>query len=162
MKITELLDTSKQKTGTYAAVTYDEDSAKALSDFAEENNIPDPVAPSDLHATLLYSRKHLPDYEPLGDLETPLTAKVKGFKGCPTNSGEKNCLVALLDCPELEERWKYLMDTHGATWDFPDYTPHTTLSYDVGDLDASRLNPDDLGELVINHEFSEDLEDDDE
>lgn len=45
----------------------------------------------------------------------------------------------------------------GATWDYPEYVPHITLSYDVG---ARKFNTDlefDL-EIVRSHEYVEDLD----
>jgi hypothetical protein len=68
--------------------------------------------------------------------------------------------VLKYDCKDLNKRHKELMDEHKATYDFPKYEPHVTLSYDIGDLDIKQLP--DIKELlpVINviHEYGEDLD----
>jgi 2'-5' RNA ligase len=52
------------------------------------------------------------------------------------------------------------MKKHDATYDFPEYKPHITLSYDIGDLDEKNLP--DIGKYVdeigIDEEYGEDLD----
>lgn len=73
-------------------------------------------------------------------------------------SGER-CLVLKYDCPELCIRHKYLMETHNATYDFPDFTPHITLSYDMCDVDIASLPNihDYLDSICITYEYSREL-----
>jgi len=51
-----------------------------------------------------------------------------------------------------------LKKEHGATHDFDSFKPHVTLSYNIGDLDISTLNPSDIGDINIVSEFGEDLD----
>jgi hypothetical protein len=63
-------------------------------------------------------------------------------------------------CEELNARHKELMDEHDATYDFPEYKTHVTLSYDIGDMDETKL-PDvikTIGEMKIVKEYGEDLD----
>ena len=57
----------------------------------------------------------------------------------PTQGAKTRCLILKIDCPELVARHKELMDEHEATYDYPVYQPHITLSYDIGDLDINDL-----------------------
>lgn len=61
------------------------------------------------------------------------------------NYGEEtHCLVLLYQSEWLENRFK-LARSLGATWDFPDYHPHVTLSYQVPkDFDIKELEQPDF------------------
>ena len=102
-----------------------------------------------MHCTLLYSRKHCPDYKPLGKLNRPLHIQFGGFEIWPTQD-KKHALIVRLDAPEMIARHNNLMKEHGATYDYDEYKPHITLSYDVGkDFDISTLKDikDDVPEI---------------
>jgi hypothetical protein len=45
----------------------------------------------------------------------------------------------------------------GATYDFPDYKCHITLSYDIGDLTVDDLHKPDFP-IILDHEYKEDLD----
>ena len=125
----------KAGTGTYAAVTFSESTVASLADLQEKLEIPNPLDSSDFHSTLLYSRVPLPNYVAQGELSPVVTSDTEDFtlQIWPSNGGEKNVLVLTYPCEWLSNRWESVMKEHGATWDFPDFTPHVTLSYDVGD-----------------------------
>lgn len=124
------------KPGTYAAVKFSEATEKSLVELQESLGIPNPLDSSEFHSTLLYSRKHLPNYLPLGELTPVQTSDSEDFTLdiWASNGGEKNILVLIYPCEWLKSRWESLSEEHGASWDFPDFTPHITLSYDVGDF----------------------------
>lgn len=143
--------------GTYAGVRFWNDNQLDLINWVLKNNIPNPCRPETYHATLLYSRKHLPDYEPCGFLKEMKYAKFGGFAKFDFRLLGTKCLVMKLDSPYLTERHKCLMDVFGATYDFPEYIPHITLSYDVGDLDLDTLPPF-TGAMGIVEEYSCDLD----
>lgn len=169
MKLFELMETSPDsstdKRGTYAAVKFSEATIDAVLKYIKDNEIPNSVAGSKLHTTLLYSRKYCPDYKAQGEINPPWIGVPQGFdvwqtQGKLRNEPKKNCLVVKFKCPELTARHKELMKEHDASYDFPDYTPHITLSYDIGDM-----NPDDLpdvkeaiGDIEIVTEYGEDLD----
>lgn len=157
MRLQELME-KKTPDGTYAGVRYDKDGVKLLSKYAEENDIPNPLDPNKVHTTLLYSRKYCPDYEPAGKLDPPLKAKFDEMEVWPTQD-KKNALVVTLDAPELVKRHKTLMKELDATYDFDEYKPHITLSYDVGVLDVDKLPDirDTIKEIDIVEEYGEDL-----
>lgn len=163
MKLEELVE-EKQEKGTYAGVRFDTETKKTIHKYMSDNNLPNSVRPDKLHTTLLYSRKYLPNYKAAGKLEHFLSGKPIGFEVWPTRptDGSKpgRCLVLRYDSPELEKRHEQLMKEHDATYDFPDYKPHITLSYDIGDLDEKKF-PDIkkyLKEITIVEEYREDLD----
>lgn len=138
--------------GTYAGGNFSKDVQDGLEKFSNDNNIPN--INTEYHTTILYSRKHLPDYKAAGKVkyDTPLHSfEVFG--------GDTNVLVLKLDSPDLQERHNELMKEHKATYDFPEYIPHITLSYDIGDFDINTLDIEDLDDIDFRviEEYQEDL-----
>lgn len=161
MKIEQIFEDDTPK-GTYAAVRFSQKTIDAIRKYCEANNIPNPVPTKKLHTTLLYSRKYCPNYTPIGDYEKQLVGTPIGFdvwKSQPTDKfpNPTSCLVLKYKCPELVARHKELMDTHGATFDYPEYNPHITLSYNVGDIDISSL-PEFDAPIEITSEYGKELD----
>lgn len=159
MKLDEIMKTPD---GTYAGVRYSQASRDAIKRYQKENNIPNPLDPSKLHSTLLYSTKHLPDYTAAGMYDPTLKAQPKTFEkwaSQPDEDGKvSQCLVLTTDSPELVKRHEKLMDEHDAKYNFPEFKTHVTLSYDVGDdFDVDSLPPFEE-ELEITEEYQEDLD----
>lgn len=164
MKITELFEEEQQK-GTYAAVKFSQKTIDQIAQYIKENDIPNGTPPDKLHCTVLYSRKYCPDYEPQGKIDPPMIGEcgkleVWESKGKLRDKPPTRCLVLKFSCPELVERHNELMDDHGATYDFPEYKTHITLSYDIGDMDESDLpDPcDTIKTIEIVKEYGEDLD----
>lgn len=131
-----LEEIEKEKPGTYAGVHFSSETNDKIMKVIDEFDVNNATQRKKLHTTLLYSRKHLPNYEPLGKLDTPKVGKpteIVIWKTQPDEAGNtKNCLVLLYDCKWLSDRHHKLLDEHDATYDF-EYQPHITLSYDIGE-----------------------------
>lgn len=160
MKLIDLFE-EKEKTGTYAGVRFDADTKQRIKTFIKDNKIPNPIPTDKIHTTLLYSRKRLPEYEAAGKLDPPLVGKPLKFDvwlSQPDDDGEKTkCLVLQYECTDLIKRHKKLMKEHGGTFDFDEYKPHVTFSYDIGDFDIKLLDPKKIGDLKLVTEYQEDL-----
>lgn len=164
MKILELLQEQESK-GTYAAVRFDDKTTTAIAKYIEDNDIPNGTPEAKMHCTVLYSRKHCPNYEPAGEIDPPWTGtpdklEVWESRGKLRDEKPSRCLVMKFKCDKLNERHKELMDEHDVTYDFPEYKTHITLSYDIGDMDETKL-PDikeAVGEMKIVEEYGEDLD----
>jgi hypothetical protein len=161
MRLEQLLEEKKESKGTYAGVRFDNDTVERLQTFIEENEIPKSVPTNKLHTTILYSRKYLPDYKAIGQYDKPLIGEPTEFdvwESQPDDDGEtSNCLILKYDCEELSERHELLMNEHGATFDFDEYSPHITLSYSIGDMKIDNLDPAAIGNINIVKEYQEDL-----
>lgn len=160
MKVIEIIEEKKTPDGTFAGVRFDEETKKALDEFIKDNDIPNPIDLNKVHSTLLYSKKYLPDYKAAGKLDEPWEGEFKHFSifgSTPEDGGEASkCLVMEYSCPEQTARFDELMEKHKATYDFDEYKPHVTLSYDVGGLDEKKLPKFKKG-LRIVEEYQEDL-----
>lgn len=160
MKLQDLLE--QEAPGTYAGAHFSPESQAKLVKLISRTKIPNGVPSDKLHTTLIYSRKHLPDFQAMGEISPPWRAtpvKYDVWESQPDEDGKKSkCLVLVLNCPAACERHSQVMDEHGATYDFDEYTPHVTLSYDIGDFDVSTLpEPSEIGELKYGEEYQEDL-----
>lgn len=151
--------------GTYAAVKFSKKTIDCLLRFCLENGIKNALSASKFHTTLLYSRKHLPDLDINGDLSTPVIGTPSEVVVWETRSKNKDdktdrCLVLKYKCKALSDRHTQLMDEHGGTYDFDEYQPHITLSYDIGDMDIDHLQDKikALCDIEIVSEYCEDLE----
>ena len=119
---------------TFAGIELSRSAENKILTYQEDNNIPNPNTKK-LHITLLYSRKYLPEYQAFGEMSE--MADPAGWDVFV--HGNNRALILRLDCPYLEERFKYLKDKHQASFDYEEYKPHITFSYDVGDFDEKTL-----------------------
>ncbi len=160
MELKVISEGEKASCGTYASVHFNEDTINALNEYIEKNNIPNAVSTEKMHSTLLYSRNHLPEYKPQGKLEPTWKGQFKRFSiftSNPANHRDGKILVMEYNCSEQSKRFDELMDAHDATYDFNEYKPHTTLSYDIGDFDIEKL-PKFEKPLKIVEEKSKDID----
>lgn len=108
--------------GTYVCVKFTDKTVARLQEIQRELKVPFPVPAEKLHSTVVYSRVQIA-YVPVYNTHILATkAKLHKFG---------DALVLLFDSPYLQERHLY-GELLGATYDFPEYLPHITLSYDVG------------------------------
>lgn len=140
MKLSEITEDIVKK-GTFAGIRLHKKTEEAILNHIKKHNIINPTPRDDIHVTLLYSKKHLPDYKPLGTIDEMATPnKFTIFESTPDDgSKSKNCLVLLLDSSYLHKRYSKLMKEHKATSDFNTYKPHITFSYDVDDMDVNEI-----------------------
>ncbi len=159
MKLNELADTPD---GTYAGARFSEDSVASIRKYIDKNGIPNSPNDDKLHSTILYSRKYLPEYEAQGMYDPAMKGTPTGTEVWPSQPDEqgnrKRCLVLKFDSPDLAARHSSLMTRHEAMYDFDEYKPHVTLSYDLGDdFDEDKLSDFGEEELEITSEYAENL-----
>lgn len=114
------------KNGTYVSANLSKSSSKKLYDWVSRQNIPNLIDFKDYHSTIVYSRKGIPKAKSY-DLKFPIEASIKAWKLFDSENGDK-CLVALLDCQDLEKYHLEYKNKFGATYDYEKYNPHITIS----------------------------------
>lgn len=102
----------------------------------------------DLHVTVALSRTPV-DWM-AADAMTSETVKVDAGGPRLVEKFNGGAVVLLFKSWELAWRWRDFKDI-GASWDWPDYQPHITLTYDAGDVDLSKVEPY-QGEIVLGPE----------
>ncbi|AUR86057.1 RNA ligase/cyclic nucleotide phosphodiesterase [Vibrio phage 1.081.O._10N.286.52.C2] len=110
--------------GTYVGVKLDEASQQELITLQRVLRLTNPLDSKQFHATILYSRKQLD----VPATDNTYQAKVN-YVDCWKTQDGKYAVVAKLSCDALSERHDDLISA-GGTHDYPDYSPHVTLSYD--------------------------------
>jgi len=125
--------------GTYVSVKLDKKSVKELDTWATNTGIKNLIDPTEYHATVIYSRKPVPNAAEY-DLKLPLDAKISNWKIFDTQQNTK-ALVGAIKSPALEKAHKDLK-AMGASHGFPDYQPHVTLSYNYGSDEVPEKLPD--------------------
>lgn len=163
MKLSQIAEkTENNKSGSYVAVRFDEDTKERLKKFAVDNKIPNPLRIEKYHTTVLYSLKYDPTVEAIGAIDPPIVGEPIGFdvwKSSGTNGKPiTNCLVLTYKCPELDKRHEELHDQYDVQHTFDDYHAHITLSYDIGDFDIDGLDAKEIGPINIIEEYYEDLD----
>ncbi len=162
MKLRDLLNEKRTKPiekGTFIGVRVSTSSTHKVMDVIEDIDVPNPLGTKDMHLTVIYSKTHINDLKPRGKLDEPFTITPKEFHIFPSQEGKTNSLVIKMTAPELKARHKEIMDNHPeATYDFDEYIPHLTISYDCGDFDPKAHDVTKLlGPLEVDEEYHEEL-----
>lgn len=141
--------------GTYVAVKPDLTTTEQLVRLIKSYNIPNPVPVQEFHSTLMYSKTHLDEFKAKGELNTPIVAEIIKPEVWTDRNGKK-VLLLILECPELEYRHSELMANYNGSYDFDQYIPHLTLSYDYGYEHPQLVIPSGM-QIAFSEEYYEDI-----
>lgn len=149
----------KKPDGTYVGVTFNRETQNAIKKFIKSHDIPNMVGRNKMHTTIIYSRKYFVFDDFKAEIDPAWIGKAKEFHVWETRDEKKSkALVLAYTCPELIKEHKRIMKEYDATYDFPEYIPHITLSYDVGDnFSVDNLKVSDFPEIQIVGEYVTDL-----
>lgn len=120
------------------------------------------TTPADgLHVTVAFSRKPV-DWMKAGenwnsDKNGNLTVQPGGAR-LVERLGDKGAIVLLFNSSELTWRHESIRREAGASWDFPEYQPHVTITYAGDDIDLSKVEPY-RGKLHFGPEIFEEIDD---
>jgi HK97 family phage prohead protease len=111
--------------------------------WAKEAGFAKTLAADDMHVTVAFSRKPV-DWAAAGEhLESiivPPASEQKDGERSIEKLGDKGAVVLRFESPELADRWQQFRDI-GASWDWPGYKPHVTITYAGGDVDLDGIEP---------------------
>lgn len=125
----------KTPSGVFACVRPTDQTCKEISKFFEDAGIPDLIAPSEYHVTVMYApEQDLADF----DIKEDVGSQTAKFAAYDLFGEDKDCLVMKLDSKGLHEIHDTLA-AMGMKYTYPEYSPHLTLSYKAGDVDISTL-----------------------
>lgn len=143
--------------GIYVACKYNQTSTDEILELIRNNNIPSILKAEYLHTTIIYSRKYA-DFEVNDNMEDSEIVAIPTEFHVFDTFNKKRALVLKLDCDYLAHRHKELMTKYELSYDYDEYIPHVTLSYDIGDLDIKHLKDVKLPKFLrISAEYKEDL-----
>lgn len=128
---------------------------KALAAYCASIGLP-MVPASDLHATVLYSKKPV-DWFALGESWQPEVSISKGGPRKLERLGDGGAIVLRFDNSDMRYRHESMIE-RGASHDYPEFLLHMTLSYDAPEgFDLEAVEPY-VGELEFGPEMFERIE----
>ncbi|QFR56099.1 hypothetical protein CPT_Muldoon_148 [Serratia phage Muldoon] len=135
--------------GLYVCAKFSDLTLDAIEKLQRDLKVPNPVPRDKIHSTVVFSRVSVPYVAASGSFEVATNGELEVWD---TKSGRT--LVLVLNSEYLDFRHNYAKAL-GATYDFPKYIPHITLSYDVG---AASFKGKVEINIVLAHEKKEQLD----
>lgn len=127
--------------------------------WAAEQGFESALPADDLHVTIAYSREPV-DWMKVGEAwngENGTTTVPPGGARLIEQFGG-GAVVLLFNSSELA--WRHMgIREAGASWDWPEYQPHITITYQPGDVDLSRVEPY-RGPIELGPEIFEEVNED--
>lgn len=121
--------------GCYVAWLVSRSHAALVADWMRFVGVPDPVAPEDLHCTVMYSPERALSADLHGDRPLPMPQTVPFGKRETTILGacgdKPGALVVTFPSAQVENRNAFYRDRYGLEHSFPSIIPHVTLSYNA-------------------------------
>lgn len=124
----------------------------AVRAWAREQGFESALPAGDVHVTIAYSK------EPVNwsAIEPDRDALAVQGGARSVHQFDGGAVVLTLESPELQRRWQELRDA-GASWDYPDYRPHVTITYSGVPADLSAVEPY-RGPLIFGPEEMEEVD----
>lgn len=132
---------SRHPEGTYISAQLDDQSKNKLYDFTKTLELSDPAPKEQYHSTIIYSRVGVPETEYF-DYPESFKGTFKEWRIFENRIQGTKCLVAIVDSPELHGLHERIMNETAATYDFDEYHPHVTLTYNYEYDKVPDIKPD--------------------
>lgn len=115
--------------------------AGAVRAWAAAQGIESALPASDMHVTVAFSRE-LVDWSGLAPMRDAMvvTGRARSVHQFPPRGMPRGALVLKFRSRELAARHREIK-RHGASWDFPGYQPHVTITYSVAEADVAAIEP---------------------
>lgn len=116
--------------------------AQELVDWAKSKGYETTLTPEDMHVTIVYSRTPLPMPNNDNQVSWGLgTLVVRGGNRRMMSLGDGSASALVIDSVDLVSEWNNYRSM-GASWDWPSYMPHVTISYAGGPVDVEPFTGD--------------------
>lgn len=144
---------TKKSTSRTLYVSRPVTNAAHIIEWAKGQGFGKTLVPGDLHVTIAHSSDPV-DWTRVGAEQGNLV--VTGGVRKVDKLGDQGAVVLFFESLPLTQRWGAIL-TQGASWDFPSYVPHVTITYDGNDVDMDsvvpydgpiELGPEELGEII--------------
>jgi len=109
-----------------------------LIKWVHANGIKKTLPPEDIHVTVAFSKEPV-EWADIGTGEAKVVVPGNGGRLVEL-LGDKGAVVLRFESARLTRRWEDIREV-GASWDWPGYKPHVTITYDPGDVDLSKVEP---------------------
>lgn len=135
--------------------------AREIIKWAKGQGFETTLPAEDMHVTICFSRAPV-DWMKISEAYSPnddASIEVKpGSVRLVEPLGDKGAIVLIFNSNELSWRHEDIK-RQGATWDYDEYQPHITITYDQGDVDLKDVEPY-RGKIVLGPEIFEEVNED--
>lgn len=113
---------------------------------------------ADMHVTIAFSRTPVDWMKAGADWAGDENGKIKVVPGGARiiEKFDGGAVVLLFNSSQLAYRHECIKEA-GASWDWPEYQPHITITYNAGDVDLSKVEPY-RGAIELGPEVFEELD----
>lgn len=127
--------------------------------WAKEQGFTSLIEADDLHVTVAYSKRPVNWFaiDNFGSFREEFTVPPGGPR-LVERMGKGEAVALCFQSPDLQWRHKEMTEA-GASWDYPSYIPHLTLSYNAGAVDLAKVQPY-RGRLIFGPEIYEKIQSD--
>jgi len=127
--------------------------------WAKKAGFPSTIPAADMHVTVAFSRRPV-DWMKVGAGYPPELPNVDVAEGGPRNLAVFGEGAVVLQFASAALMWRHEdILAAGASWDWPEYLPHVTITYDPGEVEVDRIEPY-QGELHFGPEKFEPVDED--
>lgn len=113
-----------------------------IIDWARSQGFTNLIEPDDMHVTIAYSKRPVNWFkmgDDLGYQMEPLAIQPGGPRQVAP-LGDQGAIVLHFYSGHLQARHRHIREA-GASWDYPEYLPHVTLTYGGDDIDIDAIEP---------------------
>lgn len=109
--------------------------------WAQQQGFATTLAPDDLHVTIMYSKRPV-NWFAMGDWcgSSGELVVPAGGPRMVEPMGAEGAVALIFGSADLQYRHRQMRDA-GASWDYPSYLPHITITYDAGGIDPAKVQP---------------------
>jgi uncharacterized protein len=107
-----------------------------IVEWAKSQGFKTTIDPSDMHATIAFSKQPV-DWNKIEPLKGDFI--LRGAMGT-VKQFDNSATVMTFKSGRLSQRWNEFIKA-GASWDWPEYQPHITISYKADNIDPSKVRP---------------------
>lgn len=111
--------------------------ADEIRAWAKSQGLNATLPADDMHVTIAYSKTPV-DWMKMGTSPDVVAVMPGGMRFLELFGEEKNALVLGFTSKDLSDRHAFMCD-QGASWDWPDYQPHITITYHTADVDVKQM-----------------------
>jgi len=130
--------------------------AEQIVNWAKDSGFTTTLPPEDMHVTIAFSRTPIPWSKIVSsNIDGELVIDGGAREIAQFDVG---AVVLKFTSPELAQRWSQICNM-GASWDWPSYQPHITISYQADDVDLANIVPYE-GEIRLGWEIFDEVNED--
>ena len=111
-----------------------------IANWAKDNGFKTTVPAADMHVTIAFSKTPV-DWMFIGEPIDTVAWVAASKERWVDRLGEDGSAVVLRFFDTSLQARHDLMKARGASWDFPAYNPHITISWDAPDVDVNTVQP---------------------